>query len=306
MNAIANPDDLRRLRHLTPAEQVAFDASAAEHDRLARNRAHPDGRPVMTGPPAVTHEMARPAFPAVSLAVAVHQARQTYYAARFATSEAKGKRTKAEAREREKSALAALNVAQGALNRELAGGETARMAEMERRGLARMEFRDDPDDKNERAATPQQVRGARRVDPLRDMRDRGTVTLAQWRAAEAFRDDLALAAGARLGAPNLTGVRSADGAAGPAAAQLDAQWRVREAWRAIGLTRSGVVSWCVVSYGTLDGYARAKRVRRQTAGDMLQAALDDLDRFYDRKPEPPRLRPDAGGKKPLDTGRLGM
>ncbi len=141
------------------------------------------------------------------------------------------------------------------------------------------EFRPDPENPN---AT---VRGARRRDPLGDMLARGHVKIHQVMAAERFRDDLSLAEGARDGGRDMSGIRSADPTKYDVhPLQLDAMARVRAAWLAIGLARSGVVGACVVGRATVTAYAAEARMDRGRAAEMLRAALDDLDRHYDRAP----------------------
>ncbi|WP_424139380.1 hypothetical protein [Roseomonas chloroacetimidivorans] len=63
--------------------------------------------------------------------------------------------------------------------------------------------------------------------------------------------------------------------------QRQAMRRAQDAWqKAIGLIASGVVSWVVISNGTLDDYASCKGMRRQTAAETLGDALDRLADFY--------------------------
>lgn len=141
------------------------------------------------------------------------------------------------------------------------------------------------EDRADPEAPNRTVRGGRYLDPLRLMHERGTLSKERWHAVERFRDLLALAEGAKVADPDLSGVR-VGGTSGPdpAMSRLDAQARVRGAWAVVGLARSGVVAWCVVSYGTLVAYAEAKRVDRGRATAMLMAALDDLDAHFQDDP----------------------
>jgi hypothetical protein len=111
---------------------------------------------------------------------------------------------------------------------------------------------------------------------------RGQITAAQWHSVEDFRDDLARADGARLEA-NEAGIRVAvsPGRYGPTERQIDALTRVRGAVQAVGLAPlGGVLSWVVISGGTISDYAEAKGVRKQRACEMLDACLDHLAEFY--------------------------
>src|SRR5262249_42414536 len=93
------------------------------------------------------------------------------------------------------------------------------------RGEVEREFRPDPD----YVTRPVLVRGARVRDGLRNMLAKGEITGEAWKAAERFRDDVALAYDGRSGGPNLSGVRASFTAARslPAESQLDAMARVR-------------------------------------------------------------------------------
>lgn len=131
------------------------------------------------------------------------------------------------------------------------------------------------DDRTDPDAPNRTIAGTRRRDGLRQMLSRGHLTDAEWTAAERFRDDLAFAAGARG-----SGGRGSSGSYGPGKLQIDAQTRVNGALRAVGLVLGGVLSWVVISHGTIDGYATCKRIRLARASEMLHAALDRLAVFY--------------------------
>lgn len=143
-----------------------------------------------------------------------------------------------------------------------------------------LEDRVDPD------AITRDVRAARRRDGLRDLLSRKSITVQQWDAAERFRNDLATAAGARVIAEK-AGVRVAFDATryGPTEYQIDAQARVRAAWRHVGLIASGVVSWVVVSGGSVGDYDAATRRRGRSGTAMLIGALNRLAAYYDTVPE---------------------
>lgn len=129
------------------------------------------------------------------------------------------------------------------------------------------------------------VVGARRSDGLLDLYARNGLSRAQLDVAIRFRDDCALAAGARIHGDN-GGVRSAFDAAayGPAEAQLDAQKRVRGARDAIGDVAKNVVLWVVERSCSVGRYDTAMGQREGRGAQTLRDALDRLMRFYDRMP----------------------
>jgi len=131
-----------------------------------------------------------------------------------------------------------------------------------------------------------EVVGARRRDGLIDLYTRGSLDRAQFAAFARFRDDLSRADGARAHDDD-SGVRAAFSAAsyGPGDAQLDASARVAGAWQAMGLIAAGVVSWVVVSAGSVRDYETCKRQRNGSGAAMLRAAADRLIAYYDRRPE---------------------
>lgn len=146
------------------------------------------------------------------------------------------------------------------------------------------EDRPDPD------APKRTVRGARRRDGLRDMyeadrtrpEERRRITDAHWHAAEAFRSDLAVASGAR---PPRAAVRvqgAGEAGYGPTERQVDATTRARGAHQAVGLIHAGVLSWVVISGGSLRDYETCKGIRHGRGTDMLVAALDRLADYYSR------------------------
>ena len=139
------------------------------------------------------------------------------------------------------------------------------------------------DERPDLDAPTKTISAARRKDGLRAMYDRGHIAGVQWAAAEKFRDDLAFADGAHPDGGENGGVRTAFDVhkSGPADAQIDAIGRVRGAWLAVGLLLSGVLCAVVVTGDTLDEWAATTGTPRRRAGDMLQAALDNLVAFYE-------------------------
>ncbi len=148
---------------------------------------------------------------------------------------------------------------------------------MIRRGEIVREDRADPDNANRTVA------GTSRRDGLRTMWAKGLIDGAEWHAATRFRDDLELASGARPNQGDNGGVRSTARHYEPGIAQIDAQTRVTGAWQAVGLVLTGVVSWVIVSRGTLSDYAECKGVRKERACQMLSTGLARLVVFYAEK-----------------------
>ena len=125
------------------------------------------------------------------------------------------------------------------------------------------------------------VRGARRRDGLMLMWRRGQLSDSQMAAAEAFRDDMAVAAGARMGLPgDGMAVRSRRRDYTPSSRQIDALTRCKAAWAAVGPIHQPIVSWVVVSWGTLGGYAMCRHMRPSRATEQMLKALDLLADFY--------------------------
>lgn len=148
-----------------------------------------------------------------------------------------------------------------------------------RRGQTVQEDRPDPE------ANSRTVTGFRRMDGLRTMYNRGTISFSQWEAAERLRADLEFSAGARESQTDSAGIRSNVISYGPTSLQLDAIRRVRDATQAVGLRLAGILSWVVISGGTLEGYASAKSVAHETAKSMMVGALDKLADFYSAQRE---------------------
>lgn len=306
MNAIAAPPHRRRgpppNASVVPGVPDAPDAPDIPavldpHERLARNRADPDHRPAMR-PVPVAHPMARPAFPAVPLAVAVHEARKALAHAKLGIAQAKGKHNKASARRAVLRAQAALAAAQSDLAREVAGGEPARLAGMERAGRIAAESRDDPDDTNERAAKPRQVRGFRTACRVRFLlrRDKhgGLLRDAHVRAADALRLDWDIARHGLSGDPDAARTTSSGARTGPTEAEharAAAARRFAAALRHVGqisdtllrcvvLENWTVARWCDDRW-TRAGSPEGKRPNETAALGLLIGALDRLAAHYE-------------------------
>ena len=125
------------------------------------------------------------------------------------------------------------------------------------------------------------IRGARRRDGLRLMWKRGQLSDAQMAAAEKYRDDAALASGARLSLPgDRVSTRTRGRNFEPPMAAVDALSRCRGAWKAVGLLSQPVVSWIVIGWGTVGGYAECKHMRDDRAAVLLKRGLDGMADYY--------------------------
>jgi hypothetical protein len=67
---------------------------------------------------------------------------------------------------------------------------------------------------------------------------------------------------------------------GYADARLSAARDYREATQAVGVVSSAALAWCVLSYGTVAGWAECKAWNKHKAGGYLLAALDRLAEHY--------------------------
>ena len=141
-----------------------------------------------------------------------------------------------------------------------------------------VEQRPDPD-RPDRGRTQHTIRGARRYDGVLSLfGDRS----AEYRAAERYRDDNAIASGARLGERSL--VRSTSpNRHEPSAAVLDALERVRAASDAMGRTAMPVIIWTVLANQSLASYERTRRTRHGASAATLRLALAALADHYDRQ-----------------------
>ena len=108
-----------------------------------------------------------------------------------------------------------------------------------------IEIADRPDpDRPDRSRTPPTVRGARRHDAVLAIYGARS---PQHTAAERFRDDCAMALGARVdGARAAFRVQSGTRYPEPAQAVLDALQRAQEAWSAIGLGGRRITAACIL------------------------------------------------------------
>ncbi len=156
----------------------------------------------------------------------------------------------------------------------LSNGEIKRVA-----GAAEVEIADRPDpDRPDRGRTPPVVRGARRYDGVQSMfGDKSP----EFKAAERFRDDCAIASGAR---PNAGGMLGAAGVAshsgGPSDAVLDALARVGDAWHAMGASLSAVVAWVILGNGSIATYERGYQLRHGAGSVQLRSAVERLMGHY--------------------------
>ena len=81
---------------------------------------------------------------------------------------------------------------------------------------------------------------------------RGLITQAQWDAAKKYRES----------------------------ARAAKKGPYKAATAAVGATLSPVLAWCVVSHGTVTGWAECKGWDERRAAGEFFAALDRLERFY--------------------------
>lgn len=149
----------------------------------------------------------------------------------------------------------------------------ARLVETGVGGRVEIADRPDPD------APKRTIRGARRYDPVRS----ACVPAWMQAAAERFRDDVALADGVRDG--ERVHVSSSGSAHGPAAAQIDAQTRAREAFQAIrdgecGAEAADAVRCMVLAGVPIEGYEAGRRLRRGEGRARLTVGLVRLAAHY--------------------------
>ena len=141
-----------------------------------------------------------------------------------------------------------------------------------------VEQRPDPD-RPDRGRTQHTIRGARRYDGVLSIFG---ATSPEYRAAERYRDDNALAGGVRITERSM--VRSASPTAHePSAAVLDALERVRAASDAMGRTAMPVIIWCVLANQSLASSERTRRTRHGASAATLRLALAALADHYDRQ-----------------------
>lgn len=140
----------------------------------------------------------------------------------------------------------------------------------------------------EREARPdgpnQTVLGGRRKDGLRTMFRRGNVTVAQWDAAEKYRNDLSRASGASDAEAGMKVTGSAH-SYGPTERQIDAQTRINAANRRITLPLQKSAALQIVIGGqSIAAFAKAERIGEKRASQALNVVLDNLTDFYDSQP----------------------
>jgi hypothetical protein len=125
------------------------------------------------------------------------------------------------------------------------------------------------------------VRGARVRDPLLYMFDRSYISKRQWDAVELFRDDTALAGGARIGTPEACGVRAQPSNRNwPSDSQLDALRRCTAILASYSDIQRRLMVWTVIQHRTLNDFGRAEKLQAKDVTAMLQDVLTTLaDRY---------------------------
>jgi hypothetical protein len=120
------------------------------------------------------------------------------------------------------------------------------------------------------------IRRARVVDPLIGICGRSDDGRARIAAAEWYRTEAAIAAGARDHQAPLVLVGYSARSYGPADRQLDAMAAVGRARRAIGAHRLYVVESVVLGWMSLSAVETERRMRHGSAREPLIAGLDAL------------------------------
>lgn len=121
------------------------------------------------------------------------------------------------------------------------------------------------------------IRGGRVRDPLRRMYESGQLTGVQWNAAEALRDDVALAAGCRINQVENARVRTAmSNHNWPSDEQMDALQRVNATLASYNTQHRELLVWTVLENMPLHGFAKREKMRNEKATAMLQAVLNAL------------------------------
>lgn len=146
-----------------------------------------------------------------------------------------------------------------------------------RNGTATTETAADPD------APARTIHRARRVWAPDAMLRAGTISREQYEAAARYERDYTIAQGGSAEPLGVFVDRSV-GPGGMGVARIDAQTRYRKANQAVGLVLSPVLSWCVLSTGTVTGYAQTRNWPVHRAVGYLCAALDRLAEHYGLQP----------------------
>lgn len=130
------------------------------------------------------------------------------------------------------------------------------------------------------------VRGGRTRDPLLFMHRSNMVSKAQWDAAEAFRDDVAIANGARIDQPDRPGVPTPmTNTNWPAEARLEAMRRVGMILASMTLGQAAVTRWAIIDQRSLDEFKTREQMRAGSASALLHEALNILIDRYQSKGE---------------------
>lgn len=118
---------------------------------------------------------------------------------------------------------------------------------------------------------------ARRADPLNRIKlGVGMEAARRKAAADRLREMADAAEGVQGDRPPKVDQSRDPTALFPVERWLSAKAAYANAWREVGPTYSAVVQWVVIGWGSLDGYARTKRLRDDTAREWLLAGLDRI------------------------------
>ena len=138
------------------------------------------------------------------------------------------------------------------------------------------EFRADPSSGSARL-----IRGGRVRDPLRMMLASKHITRRQWNGVEGFRDDCALAAGARLDQPDQSGVRCGySNTNWPTEAQLGAFGRVQRTMARLDEDERFLLVWSTLQHRPLSEFTKARGMRNEDGGPLLRRVLDFIARRH--------------------------
>lgn len=302
VNAMSSPP-LRRKG--PPPTTSTPDDAQAELDRLARNRADSDHRPIMR-PDAeapAPHVETSPAFRAIQLTAAVERAEAEVVAAQDAVRVAKAKRGKKGKRTAGEIAAKAVLAAaseevkrlRADLNVEQAGGERARLAALEAQGRIMQAERDDPDDSNttgQRKA--KQVTGPRTACRIRMILARGKhgglFDEAHVVGADRLRLDYDISRYGFSPDPDAPRSRRSGPRLSPSEGEYEQAYAARRfarAIQAVGLIADGLLRAVVLDGLTVDawcdmqGERTGTRPNNQAATGLLAGALSALVRHYE-------------------------